>query len=69
MLPARAGSIKVGLRVIAEGVESPEQLAFLKQHDCNLAQGYWISHPLAENACLDFLLANRAARRGQFRAT
>jgi len=34
------------LRVIAEGVETPEDLDFLKAHDCDEAQGYYFSHPV-----------------------
>src|SRR4029453_7071284 len=34
-------------RVIAEGVETPEQLAFLKREDCEEGQGYYFSVPLA----------------------
>jgi EAL domain-containing protein (putative c-di-GMP-specific phosphodiesterase class I) len=41
-------SHSLGLRVIAEGVESPIQLAFLKEHGCEAAQGYLISQPLEE---------------------
>jgi diguanylate cyclase (GGDEF)-like protein/PAS domain S-box-containing protein len=33
-------------RVIAEGVEDAEQLAFLKAHKCNEGQGYWFSRPV-----------------------
>jgi EAL domain-containing protein (putative c-di-GMP-specific phosphodiesterase class I) len=33
-------------RVIAEGVEDEEQLAFLKAHECNEAQGYLFSRPV-----------------------
>jgi diguanylate cyclase (GGDEF)-like protein/PAS domain S-box-containing protein len=33
-------------RVVAEGVEDEEQLAFLKAHECNEAQGYLFSRPL-----------------------
>ncbi|WP_346398737.1 putative bifunctional diguanylate cyclase/phosphodiesterase [Pseudomonas syringae] len=34
------------LLVIAEGVETPEQLAFLRENHCDQSQGYLISKPL-----------------------
>jgi diguanylate cyclase (GGDEF)-like protein/PAS domain S-box-containing protein len=34
------------LRVVAEGVETPEQLAFLRARDCDEAQGYYFSRPV-----------------------
>ncbi|MDR4493233.1 MAG: EAL domain-containing protein [Nitrospirales bacterium] len=37
---------KLGLQVIAEGVETGEQMAFLEAHACDVIQGYWISPPL-----------------------
>jgi len=34
------------LRIVAEGVETPEELAFLKAHGCEEAQGYYFSRPV-----------------------
>ena len=34
------------LRVVAEGVETPEELAFLQARECDEAQGYYFSHPV-----------------------
>jgi EAL domain-containing protein (putative c-di-GMP-specific phosphodiesterase class I) len=35
------------LQVVAEGVETSQQVAFLKSHDCLEGQGYFYSRPLA----------------------
>ncbi|MFW5444251.1 MAG: EAL domain-containing protein [Methylococcaceae bacterium] len=37
---------KMNIKVIAEGVETEQQLNFLKQHHCRYAQGYYFSKPL-----------------------
>jgi EAL domain-containing protein (putative c-di-GMP-specific phosphodiesterase class I) len=37
------------LKVIAEGVETKEQLDMLRSKDCNEVQGYYFSHPLPED--------------------
>jgi diguanylate cyclase (GGDEF)-like protein/PAS domain S-box-containing protein len=36
----------LNLRVVAEGVETAEQLAFLRAHGCHEVQGYYFSYPL-----------------------
>lgn len=45
----------MGLTVLAEGVETPEQLEFLRERGCNHFQGYLCSRPLPADAFEDFL--------------
>lgn len=46
---------KLGLEVIAEGVETVEQFEFLRTHDCDLVQGYYLSHPLPKSELIKLL--------------
>lgn len=45
----------LGLNLIAEGVESAEQLDFLRQHNCNVIQGFYYSKPLSKVDFTEFL--------------
>ena len=45
----------LGLKVVAEGVESEEQLAFLRHRECDQAQGYCISRPLNASDFAEFV--------------
>jgi EAL domain-containing protein (putative c-di-GMP-specific phosphodiesterase class I) len=50
---------KLDLRVIAEGVETEAQIAFLRDNQCDEMQGYHFSRPVAASA-IPALLARRA---------
>lgn len=40
---------RLKLRTVAEGVETKEQLGFLRTCDCNLIQGFYFAKPMPEN--------------------
>ena len=45
----------LNLDLIAEGVESEEQLQFLKREGCRYIQGYYFSKPLAPDKALEYM--------------
>ncbi len=46
------------LELVAEGVETAEQLAFLQSHNCQVMQGYYFSRPLPSEDVMRFLSAS-----------
>jgi EAL domain-containing protein (putative c-di-GMP-specific phosphodiesterase class I) len=48
---------KLNLRVIAEGVETDDQVAFLRENNCDEMQGYHFSKPIAAQAIEELLRA------------
>jgi len=57
-----AMSTQLGLKVVAEGVETREQLDFLRSHGCHHIQGFIFGKPLSADAFLAFL--NKLAPAG-----
>ena len=49
----------MGLRVICEGVETAEHLAFLREHDCDFCQGYYFSKPRTAESLTELLIGER----------
>jgi len=46
---------KLGLIVVGEGIETEEQLHYLRDHGCDYKHGYVISRPIPEQAALQWL--------------
>jgi len=49
----------LGLKVVAEGVETEAQLAFLVEHGCDEIQGFYFSRPLIAEECGTWLKERR----------
>ena len=45
----------LGQKVVAEGVEDDRQLAFLRQHNCDVIQGFYFSKPLNKADFFEYL--------------
>jgi EAL domain-containing protein (putative c-di-GMP-specific phosphodiesterase class I) len=46
---------KLGLKVVAEGIEDEAQLALLRVYDCDIGQGYFFSKPLTFDEMVNHL--------------
>jgi diguanylate cyclase (GGDEF)-like protein len=53
-------SATIGTGVLAEGIETPAQLARLQTLGCTLGQGYLFARPLVPDAVLDYLVRARS---------
>jgi diguanylate cyclase (GGDEF)-like protein len=63
-----AMSLQLGLKVVAEGVETREQLEFLRRHGCHQVQGYIFRRPLSSADFRDFLNELGASARNRRKA-
>jgi EAL domain-containing protein (putative c-di-GMP-specific phosphodiesterase class I) len=51
----------MNIRVVAEGVETPDQLAFLRDNGCDVVQGFLYSEPVSAGDCLALMAQQPAA--------
>src|SRR3989442_13460787 len=51
-----------GLKVVAEGVETPEEVDELLAIDCEYAQGYFFSRPVDEDTAMHLLSAGHCGK-------
>jgi EAL domain-containing protein (putative c-di-GMP-specific phosphodiesterase class I) len=49
----------LNLKVVAEGVETEAELAFLSGQQCDQIQGYWFSPPLSAETFQELLSAGK----------
>jgi EAL domain-containing protein (putative c-di-GMP-specific phosphodiesterase class I) len=59
----------VGKKVVAEGVETIEQLEFLRERGCDVAQGYYLARPLPAATMSDLLQSVAGAQSDVMQAT
>jgi diguanylate cyclase (GGDEF)-like protein len=56
---------RLDLRVVAEGVETEDQLSFLTQHDCDECQGFLFSRPVPASEIGEILADEIRSRRAR----
>jgi len=55
----------LGIKIVAEGVETPQQAAYLRKHGCDFAQGYLFGIPVPASAVSGLLASSRTRTRGR----
>ncbi|SDG32063.1 PAS domain S-box-containing protein/diguanylate cyclase (GGDEF) domain-containing protein [Fontibacillus panacisegetis] len=50
---------KMGLKVVAEGVETEQQMKYVKRAKCDMIQGYYISKPLSEEDTIQLIRSKK----------
>ena len=58
----------LGMATIAEGVEAPEQIAFLERQGCTAIQGYYYSRPIDNDSFIRFIRSQAPARKSTGRS-
>ena len=46
----------LGLKTVAEGIETKAQAEFLKEHKCDMIQGYYFYRPMPEAELRELLI-------------
>lgn len=54
---------KMGMKAIAEGIETPHQLERLLELGCEFGQGYYFSQPMEPKAALQFMRQQLVSER------
>ena len=54
---------RLGLRVVAEGIETPEQHTALAEIGCDVGQGFGIAHPMGTKALYAWLKAGHGGEK------
>jgi diguanylate cyclase (GGDEF)-like protein len=56
----------LSLKVVAEGVETVEQMDFLRRHCCAIVQGYHVSRPLSAPDMLSFMCERKSPKASSY---
>ena len=53
-------SHELGITVVAEGVEDAETVDWLREHGCDIGQGYYLGMPVAAGMVAELVVTTRA---------